>query len=622
MKRLCCLLLLLFQLSVHAGQLRHELDTAYFHDEQQQHTIESIAAQNFKTYQGQLRLGFVEGETWIRIRLKNPAKTDHIEPHSPLVFRIEPYTLDTLDFYQKQNGKWMHQQAGELHSQKKNICIDLQHCFEFSAANADSNFAYLKLRTTGARIVRTDVMATGDMLKASIASVKSINTALNLSIALLILSVAFLLIERSRLLFVFCCFQMTVVLSICAFSGVLMQWWGPLAEVYSNVLVGLAQVLRTAMTVLLAWVVVSDYKPSEAYDKWVFAGLLVCCVNVLLVLAGYETESGMLNYGLGFISPFIQIWGAHTVRVPMPGRWIFTTGWLLFLLFVVLGFPYSWGLQDWRDQYNLVQNSGDLRLNGLPIGMVVFWLVASEKSSRNQKKIQELQALQIQAAESKVHEEGLRERRELIDMLTHELKTPLSTIKFAMASLKRMTLAQDLSAERVQHINASVDRMDAMIEHVALSNKIERMQAHGLEETVSALELMNVVMQEYREPERFELDIQEGVSFRAAPHFLALIIENLVSNAVKYAADGKIKISIQNEQENVTCFRISNTVAEENHPDEKRLFERYYRHPSFQNSPGMGIGLSLVHSAAQKMGAQVRYQKIDQDVVFEVRFPR
>jgi signal transduction histidine kinase len=155
-----------------------------------------------------------------------------------------------------------------------------------------------------------------------------------------------------------------------------------------------------------------------------------------------------------------------------------------------------------------------------------------------------------------------------------------------------------------------------------MSNKIERMQARGSEETVSAIELMNVVMQEYREPDRFELDIQEGVVFRAAPHFLALIIENLVSNAVKYAADGKIKITIQDETESVTCFRISNSVAAENHPDESRLFERYYRHPSFQNSPGMGIGLSLVNSAAQKMGAHVRYQKMDQDVVFEVRFPR
>ncbi|WP_295502048.1 HAMP domain-containing sensor histidine kinase [Limnohabitans sp. Rim8] len=198
----------------------------------------------------------------------------------------------------------------------------------------------------------------------------------------------------------------------------------------------------------------------------------------------------------------------------------------------------------------------------------------------------------------------------------------MSTIKFALASLKRMAWVQGESTDRMLHINASVERMDAMIEHVALSNKIERTEARGLEENVSALELMNVVMQEYRDPDRFELDIQDGVMFRAAPHFLALIVENLVSNAVKYAAEGKIKITIHDETERLTSFRISNRVAADHHPDESRLFERYYRHPSFQNSPGMGIGLSLVHSAAQKMGAQVRYQKIDHDVVFEVRFPR
>jgi signal transduction histidine kinase len=345
-------------------------------------------------------------------------------------------------------------------------------------------------------------------------------------------------------------------------------------------------------------------------------------LNLLLVFSGYETEAGLLNYGVGFISPFLQIWGARTVREYMPGRWIFTTGWVIFLLIIVLGFPYNLGAQDWRDQYNLAQTSGDLRFNGIFIGIVVFWLVATDKISRNKKKFLELQALKIQAAESKVHEEGLKERRDLIDMLTHELKTPLSTIKFALASLKRMALLHGESTDRVLHINASVERMDAMIEHVALSNKIERTEARGLEENVSAHELMNVVMQEYREPDRFELDIQDGVMFRAAPHFLALIIENLVSNAVKYAAEGKIKITIQDETERLTSFRISNRVAAENHPDESRLFERYYRHPSFQNSPGMGIGLSLVHSAAQKMGAQVRYQKIDHDVVFEVRFPR
>jgi signal transduction histidine kinase len=623
MKRLCCLLLLLlFQLSLQAGQDRYEIETAYFHDGQQKHTLTSAQAQAFKPYRGQLRLGFTEGETWIRIRLKAPQASASADMPPSLTFRVEPYSLDRLSFYQEDAGNWTQQLAGELQLQKKNICIELQHCFEFSASNTGDQFAYLKVETTSVRIVRTQLMTADDALQSSIAVIKSVNTALNLSIALLILSVTFLFFERSRLLLVFCGFQTAVVLSICAFSGVLPQGWGFMKAVQPNTLSGLTLVMRMAMTTLLAWAVVSAYKPSRIYNKWVAAILLACGLNVLLVLSGYETQAGMLNYCVGFFSPLIQIWGARTVSEPMPGRWIFMTGWILFLLFVVFGFPYNLGQEDWRDQFNLVQSSGDLRLNGIPIGIVVFWLVATEKSSRNRKKYIELQALQIQAAESKVHEEGLKERRELIDMLTHELKTPLSTIKFAMASLKRTALVQGESAERVLHIDASVDRMDAMIEHVALSNKIERTEALGLEETVSALELMNVVMQEYLEPERFVLDIQEGVVFRAAPHFLALIIENLVSNAVKYAADDKIRISIQDEPENVTCFRISNRVAAENHPDEARLFERYYRHPSFQSSPGMGIGLSLVNSAAQKMGAQVRYQKIDQDVVFEVRFPR
>jgi signal transduction histidine kinase len=623
MKRLCCLLLLLFfQLHLFAGSNRHVIETAYFHDDQQTHTLESAQAQTFTPYRGQLRLGFVGGETWIRIRLQAPLNTPATESASPLVLKVEPYSLDSLAFFQHKSGTWSQQLGGESQLQKKKVCIELQHCFVFDAANADKDFAYLKVETTAVRIIRTDVVTTDEALASSIAAIKSVNAAINLSIALLILSVAFFVFERSRLLLAFCCFQTAVVLSICAFSGVIPQGWALMTVVQANTVAGFGLVMRMAMTVLMAWIVVSAYKPSRTYEKWVAAVLCVCGFNLLLVFSGYETEAGLLNYFVGIVSPFIQIWGARTVREPMPGRWIFTAGWLLYFLIIVLGFPYNLGPQDWRDQYNLAQTSGDLRFNGIFIGSVVFWLVTTEKISRNKKKFLELQALKIQTAESKVHEEGLKERRDLIDMLTHELKTPLSTIKFALASLKRIALVQGESTDRMLHINASVERMDAMIEHVALSNKIERTEARGLEENVSALELMNVVMQEYRDPDRFELDIQDGVMFRAAPHFLALIIENLVSNAVKYAAEGKIKITIQDETEHLTSFRISNRVAAENHPDESRLFERYYRHPSFQNSPGMGIGLSLVHSAAQKMGAQVRYQKIDHDVVFEVRFPR
>jgi signal transduction histidine kinase len=110
-----------------------------------------------------------------------------------------------------------------------------------------------------------------------------------------------------------------------------------------------------------------------------------------------------------------------------------------------------------------------------------------------------------------------------------------------------------------------------------------------------------------------------------------------LSNAYKYSADQKITVSIDHPAPNkfdlreslsdassippVTRFEISNRVAADSEPDEARLFERYYRHPNFQNHSGMGIGLSLVHSAAEKMGAIVRYKHENGWVIFEVRIP-
>jgi len=415
---------------------------------------------------------------------------------------------------------------------------------------------------------------------------------------------------------------LSVVFAIAATTGVLAQWLPFFAPETVNDLSNLGQVIRVTMTVLLGWAALKPCSPAPAYQKAIMAMLVVCGINVLWVFTGHADWALKTNFGVLWLNPLVQILGVYSGRnFPPKLRMILLTGWTIFLFFATLGVYASFGFLEGRDQLGLFQSIGDWRLNGVPIGMVVFWIVATEKSNRKIQKLQELQDLQIEAAQSKAHQDKLHERRELIDMLTHELKTPLGTIKFALASLKRAAKAQGQSLERVQHIDASVDRMDAMIEHVALSNKIERHDAHDSAETISAHELMNVVMQEYRDAQRFELSIEEGAFFHADPHFLALIVENLVSNAVKYASDGKIKISIANETPAMTCFRISNRVADESLPDENRLFERYYRHPNFQNHPGMGIGLSLVHSAAEKMGATVSYQKADQEVIFEVRMP-
>lgn len=201
MKRLIVLLLLLVaQLSLQAGQSSYPLEMAYFHNEQTSHTLQSVQHQDFKPYQGQLRLGFVVGETWLRIRLQNTPKSSpvsQVNTGSALVLKIKPYSIDKLMFYQQQDGMWMQQLGGEFNLLTRKICLDWGHCFALKPPGInDSDFVYVKVQTSGARIVHTEVMTVEEMYLSSVAEIQNTSTALSLSIALLILSIVFFLMEN------------------------------------------------------------------------------------------------------------------------------------------------------------------------------------------------------------------------------------------------------------------------------------------------------------------------------------------------------------------------------------------------------------------------------------------
>jgi signal transduction histidine kinase len=622
---LSLLLLLICQVSVLAAETRFRLDTSFHHEESSTLTLDAAQLLNFKPYSGEIRLGFVKGETWIRLQIQaNASNVDaaQITPGERLVLRVGPYSLDQLTFYVEENGQWVAQQGGDRIVKSWKNCPDDLYCFSFDAPKSSPVTAFLKVQTDTVRVVQTALVSSDEVIPEAIARITRMTVSLTLGVAVLVLSLAFLFLERSVLLHVFCWLQASAVFMIAANTGLLAQWLPMLAAETVNHMSNLGQVIRVPFVILLGWAALRACHPAPFYPKAVVALLMVCGMNLLWLATGHADSALKINFVVMWINSMVQLWGVFSSQnFPPKLRTILLTGWSLFLVLATLGVLATYGFSDVLEQITVFKSIGDLRLNGVPIGMAVFWVVATEKSNRKIEKLKELQGFQMEAAQSKANQEKLKERRELIDMLTHELKTPLSTIKFALASLKMAAKEQGDSIERVQRIDASVDRMDAMIEHVALSNKIERHDVRDSAEKILAQELMNVVMQEYQDADRFELSIQQGASFLADPHFLALIVENLVSNAVKYSTDGKIKIAIGHETPGMTCFSISNRVAKESLPDENRLFERYYRHPNFQNHPGMGIGLSLVHSAAEKMGATVSYLHTEQEVVFEFRIP-
>ena len=291
---------------------------------------------------------------------------------------------------------------------------------------------------------------------------------------------------------------------------------------------------------------------------------------------------------------------------------------------------------------NALHTLSDWRLNGVVVGIFILIFVNSEQASKKLVGLREVQALRIEALQAKAQREILNERNTLIDVLTHELKTPLGTMRFALASLKRELSAGADSLARIKHLDASVSRMNTIIEHVASSIKIEEQNPPLHPQKMPAAALLTEIIQDRPGFDRFRLDIDPDAVFYTDRHLLLLIAENLISNAEKYAAPGSIFISVRASTHGAVqalgtpeapgtsrsppttaalCLTIRNPVAPENAPDAARLFERYYRHANVLGLPGIGIGLSLVKIAADHIGATVSYRPENGWAIFEVRIP-
>ena len=232
----------------------------------------------------------------------------------------------------------------------------------------------------------------------------------------------------------------------------------------------------------------------------------------------------------------------------------------------------------------------------------------------------------------------LADRNTLIDLLTHDLKNPLGTITFASRALREQVKHDPSAAKRLTNIDLSVTRMNNLIEHVALSTRVDRYHAPSIHLPSPAHELIDELIENYPERERFDISIDDEINFKADRDMLSVVFGNLIDNAYKYGHSvGRIKIDVKreshlvsqdqalnsasNRQQESLHFKISNPIGTYGVPDEDRLFERYYRPTGSMSLPGMGLGLSLVKAAAAKIGATVDYLHDEETVTFSVKVP-
>lgn len=610
------------------------LERAFFKDPSARLTVEQAATADFERYEGNLALGFQSGVVWARLTLDGSAAgPDGVTQRR--ILRVGPNYLERIELYMQSEGRWQRHVRGALMPQASGHCPDDMHCFVIEPSAQEVSTLYLRVEHRGFLVTQIEVLSVDDLPQAVAKRARDITRSMVIALGLLVLGGVFLLTDRSLLLAVYCAFQLTVVLFVASNAGLVAAALPEASGQWLNHFNSLLYVLRVTATVLLAWAILRLHQPSAVYLWVAKVLLLMCMVNALLVLSGH-VQMGLRGSLLVFaILPLWQLYGTLSAKsLPAGQRRLLIAGTVIYILMLALGVWMNFTQQPTASNLGLVRQIVDWRLNGFGIGVLFFWLTMLERSSQKRTKVAELDALRHQAMEARTRQAELDERSALIDMLTHELKNPLATIGFALASL-RSTLSSPDALKRVQSIDLSARRMDGLIERVANFNKIERAMPVHASTVLDAATLIQDGLTELVETERWQIEVQPGAAFRCDRQMLGVILENLMSNASKYSLpEHPIRIEVASEEvamteadgaarpaARMTRVEISNHVDPTCVPEEAIVFDPYYRHPNVQSQAGMGLGLSVVKSAVHKIGGNIAYRHEQGRVFFTLRVP-
>jgi two-component system phosphate regulon sensor histidine kinase PhoR len=221
---------------------------------------------------------------------------------------------------------------------------------------------------------------------------------------------------------------------------------------------------------------------------------------------------------------------------------------------------------------------------------------------------------------------------DFINNMTHEFKTPVSTIMIASEALKDKEIAEDKSrvARLANVIYEENLRLGSHIERVLNIARIEKNDFRLDKKPVDVNEMIAVVLdsmhlklQKCNAITTLNLDAERPVIIGDELHF-SNVLYNLIDNAIKYSEGSpEINISTLNKNGHI-LIRVADKGIGMNRDQQDKIFEQFYRIPTgnLHDVKGFGLGLSYVNTIVKRLeGAiSVRSEK-EKGSEFELRFP-
>src|ERR1700688_221220 len=276
------------------------------------------------------------------------------------------------------------------------------------------------------------------------------------------------------------------------------------------------------------------------------------------------------------------------MRVSRRGKIIFflTFGVVLASIAVAVGF--GWIILNWREGIRVL------------LGIIFFGAIATGLILNTSFLVREIRR-------NEQHDS-------FINAVTHELKTPIASIRLHLQTLERQQMHMD-DAQRRDFYHLMLEDTDRLMSTVEKVLKAGQAGAKGQTVNVDFAQLVEDCVESARtshhlQPSalRYQSSLNGSTSeVSGDPEDLRTAVSNILDNAVKYSGNHvDVSVQLALEEQKRLVLRVQDRGVGIPRSELKTIFKRFYRVPrAFSQVRGTGLGLFLVRTIAKRHGGRV-----------------
>ncbi len=209
--------------------------------------------------------------------------------------------------------------------------------------------------------------------------------------------------------------------------------------------------------------------------------------------------------------------------------------------------------------------------------------------------------------------------------VTHELKSPIASVKLYLQTLEKRDLDRSKQLDLVKKAIQDTNRLDLLVENILLAAQIDNRVLKIQQETINLTEFIENFIHEFEEKNEINIEGQreENVQIKADSLALHSILLNITENSLKYGGlSPKIAIELRTQFDQI-ILRISDEGIGIKEDERERVFEKFFRsgNEETRQSKGTGLGLYIVkYLVNQQKGSISVLHNTPKGSIFELRF--